>query len=187
MGTKIAGRKYWQPDFIAMSKKHYTLYPNFKNITGNLHHISLIDAQIKPKAGPQKSLNILLGTAYRDICSRGKRDLKKKVLITKLQNLILQHKISLYLPHPGDETKYFANCEQIIPEAMAENLIIDLIYQGYKINLFGFAGTTQFNLASSSEVTNFALYDTSLLSDKINNAVLDIADSSFTKINLNLL
>jgi len=166
---KLYGRKYWQKDLIALSKQHYTLYPHAANINKNLIPISLIDHSKLPKKNPDQVLNILIGSPYRDICSRHNRNEKKLALIKALQFIINKYSISLYFPHPRDEGEYFKNCQSINPNRMSEDIILELYQEGYAINLFGFAGSVQYNLADIPYIKNYAL-QSSLVSESINNA-----------------
>lgn len=179
---KLYGRKYWQNDLITLSKKHYTLYPNASNINKNLTPISLIDHSRLPTKKPKKTLNILIGSPYRDICSRHNRNEKKLALIKALQFIINKYSISLYFPHPRDEDEYFQNCQSINPNRMSEDIILDLYQEGYAINLFGFAGSVQYNLADIPYIKNYAL-QSSLVSESINNAA-NLQPSYFTFLSL---
>lgn len=92
--NRLFRNKYSIQKLKKLSKEHYTIYPDFKNIIENTQAINLFEANKLEESNNEKVVSILLGQpVYLD--NQRNIDLAKKV--------IEQFNIDYYLPHPREQ------------------------------------------------------------------------------------
>ena len=158
------GRKFWLEEVLASTECHYTIYEHLPNVVKNTRFIPLYAPKFTTEI-PNKTINILLGTVYRDVVQDRNNT---AMLIADINSYVKVHEIDLYIPHPREETLHFDNCQALIPEQMSEEVIMGYLEQGYKVHLYGFGGSTQLNLDSVAGVTNY-LFESPLISERVRN------------------
>ena len=167
IARKIIGNRYSTEKIKKLSSKHYTIYPGFKNIIDNLVPIDLFsdkNAQRIPIRNNKKCV-VLLGTIYNQALKNNKN---KELLLSLIQKLINKLKADTiyYLPHPVDEADYFQGVTKYKSHKIAEEIIIELTQQYERIDLIGFANSTQFYLMNVEGIRNFAIKSELLDNDR---------------------
>ncbi|OOH88723.1 CMP-N-acetylneuraminate-beta-galactosamide-alpha-2, 3-sialyltransferase [Pasteurellaceae bacterium 15-036681] len=88
--------KYSVRKLKALSKAHYTIYPNFANIIENTIPINLIESNSTQQLESDDATNILLGQPIY---------LEQEKNIALAKDVIKRFNIQLYLPHPREQYK----------------------------------------------------------------------------------
>ncbi|WP_353214005.1 glycosyltransferase family 52 [Salinisphaera hydrothermalis] len=147
-----------------MAEKHFTLYPQYPNISPNLFEVNLFSqpAQCEPGKVAEPRV-VLLGTVYREIV--GNQEYLDCLLgrIQCLINTFGSHVVT-YLPHPRDEQPYFDNVVLGDAEKISEDVVLSLLQEFSHVELIGFCSSTQFNFMNEPRVHNTVIR-TSLVSD----------------------
>lgn len=160
---RLLGRKYHKKDILKFDKKHYTLFPGKSNIIERTEAIKLIDYNSET-SGSHVVKRVLLGTVYSDAINKNN---KVDELIQKIQNFINSRKIDIYIPHPRELSYKFDNVENINSQLIAEDILLNLLQQGFRLELYGFNTTVQINLENIACVENYNI-KSSLLKECFN-------------------
>ncbi|ECG8591183.1 UDP-glucose--glucosyl LPS a 1, 2-glucosyltransferase [Salmonella enterica subsp. salamae] len=160
---RLMGRKYHKEEILNLDQKHYTLFPDRKNIIKNTEEIILIRRNIIP--GENKNLKkILLGTVYTDAL-KNKED--ERLFLQCLQAFIKKEKVDIYIPHPRYDAHQFEDVLNIKSEMIAEDIILGYLEQGLTLKLYGFNSTAQYNLNNISAIKSYKI-TSPLLNDSFN-------------------
>lgn len=147
------GRRYYLDEVKSNSLRHYTIYDKFDNCFNNPKYIALFEKG-KTTNSTQKSVkNIILGTMFNEITSHDDHFIQQR-LLDFMESLVPS---PLYIPHPRAKDICFKDY-QINTSDIAEDYVINLLNEGYEVNLYGFASSSQFNLLSSHNV-NIYVFD----------------------------
>ncbi|BEH98443.1 glycosyltransferase family 52 [Edwardsiella ictaluri] len=142
---KILCKAYDREKIQKNSRKHYSIYKGMRNIISNVELVDLFDFNRSYNPGEDNEISIFLGSVYKEICSENRDDLINKVL------LFLKSKENMYyIPHPRGETnssfsKYYLDSAFCCND-LAEFIVIRMLGEYSKINLYGFSSSAQFNL-----------------------------------------
>jgi len=152
----LAGNRYSRKKFIEESLVHYTIYPDFENISDKLKYVDLIgniDAEVD---GNPEVVTIILGSCYKQIVKID--DLEGK-LINEFVSYVKNIKSDqvYYIPHPRDERDLLPGIERINDHKISEEIITDLIKSGRQVILIGFASSVQFTFLRKERVENIAI------------------------------
>ena len=146
---KIFGNKYSTKKIKKETKKHFTMYKNFKNsISDNCVYIGDIFRDIKLSNSFQyKQCNIVLGTIFKEYFKN--ESIKKINMLFEKFIKTLTNQIFI-LPHPRSDESYnrlkkLNNVQIINSNKISEEIIIDLKLKYKNINLYGFCSSAQFN------------------------------------------
>lgn len=145
---RLLGRKYYLDNVKNKSARHYTIYDSFDNCVKNTVVIRLFEARHSMILDKHNVKNIVLGTMYDEAVIRNHAIELKKDLMRFMKHLTPE---PYYLPHPRALDSEF-KCFEINTGDIAEDYILKLLDQGFKINLYGFASSCQFNLLSIPDV-----------------------------------
>lgn len=153
---RLAGNRYSRKKFITETLNHYTIYPNFKNITEKVEHLDLVGNPDAKEDSCAKKATIVLGTCYRQVVKSP--DLEK-VFIGEFERYVESIKSSqtFYISHPRDEREIFNKIETISDQRISEETIAELIKTGYNLTLIGFGSSVQFAFLNNRKVVNLAL------------------------------
>lgn len=152
---KILGIKYFQDDIKDMSKLHYTIYPEFKNIIENIKEVKLFNT-IETSCQRDKEKNIFLGQPYEQ--------LDKGLTIDKVERLMIDLNIDFYFPHPRE--KYSpSNIEIIKTEKIFEDYIVNYLRNNKDIcvNIYTFMSSAALNVIAVEGVQVFFIQNKNLL------------------------
>lgn len=150
---RLMGRKYHKEDILKLDRVHYILFPEKPNIIEKKEAITLI-CYNSVASGTSITKKILLGTVYSDAIDKKHEVLS---LIQKVQCFIDDRKIDYYIPHPRELSYQFDNVENINSELIAEDIILEFLKQGLRLELYGFNTTAQINLSNISVIENYNL------------------------------
>ncbi|WP_333901591.1 glycosyltransferase family 52 [Enterobacter wuhouensis] len=148
----ILGRKYYLDDVKHRVDRHYTIYKHFENCVQNPIPISLFKFE-SVSLNPDKSIDIFLGTIYKEIVIQGNEQLLKDEVINFIESFSSK---PIYIPHPravDDEFKKY----ELKSEDIAEDVVQKYLNDGFVVNLYGFASSCQFNLSGVKNVNIFVL------------------------------
>ena len=145
---RVFGCKYNLFKTKDLIDKHYTIYPKFENISNNIEVVDFSFSSLQIKKREKESVDVLLGTVYKEITKQSD-DLIKKV------SDFFGDKNFYYIPHPRDTGKYFKNGILIDGVEIAEIKIIKLLEIYEKVNVYGFNSTVQVNLSNLGYISNF--------------------------------
>ena len=132
--------------------KHYTIFPELKNIIDEKISLSLFqnnDLVLEEK----KKCTVILGTVYEEIFinSQDLKIVKKKIIeqLSKFSGDIF------YIPHPRELYWNIPKAKYIKTKKIAEEVVLDLFKEFSTVDLVSFGSTAQLNLALTSGVNNF--------------------------------
>lgn len=147
----LLGRKYYLDSVKRRSNRHYTIFKEFENCVQNPIFLELFESTELSKNN--KAINIFLGTIYDEITTadNGKK-LKNDVLLF-LNKFPEKPK---YIPHPRALDKEFEPF-RFNSSSIAEEIVFDLIRDGFRVNLYGFASSSQFNLYTARNVNIYVI------------------------------
>lgn len=148
----ILGRKYYLDDVKHRVDRHYTIYKHFENCIQNPIPISLFNFE-SLTLNPRKSIDVFLGTIYKEIVTHGNEKLLKDEVINFIESFSSK---PVYIPHPRALDEEFKKYE-LESEYIAENIVLDYLNDGFVVNLYGFASSCQFNLSDVKNVNIFVL------------------------------
>jgi len=148
----LLGRKYYLDDVKNRVDIHYTIYKKFENCIQNPIPISLFDFESIP-LNPHKSIDVFLGTIYKEIVTHDNEKLLKDEVIKFIESFPSK---SIYIPHPRAVDEEFKKYE-FESEDIAEDIVLRLLNEGFSVNLYGFASSCQFNLSDVKNVNIFVL------------------------------
>lgn len=168
---KLLNLKYYISKIKKISHKHYTIYPNYKNIIDNIVPIYLFDKDeinsSKSKNSMEKTCSIFIGQPIIDNGINYTQGLLNKVR----QNFSIEY----YFPHPRENIKSY---EELDLKIIDTNLIIEDYLIKYlkenpntKIVLYTFFSSAILNL---SHIDNLELF-----SVKIKDTILEKYDDLY--------
>lgn len=158
------GRKYFSYDVVRLSKMHYTFFNHDSPTFENTKYLQLVTINTNRISNEKKQIGILVGGLYSNIL---KNSYDQNSFVKKINKIIEQHNISLYLPHPGDEYAYF-NCETLVSNKISEEIISEYLSAGYDVALYGFGSTIQYNeTINNATTTNVVLYSSIMTEDAL--------------------
>lgn len=156
----LLGNRFNLKKVKEITKGHYTIYKNEKNVNKNLFFINLFNIDVLESDNENKTCNLILGTSFNDIIKRNHKD----KLLFNIQNFINNLKYTTYyIPHPRDRKIYFKNTIIIDDDEVSEFKIRKLLKTYSQINLYGFASTTQFIYKDLKQVDNYYFFSKNLL------------------------
>ncbi|MBW4015659.1 CMP-N-acetylneuraminate-beta-galactosamide-alpha-2, 3-sialyltransferase [Moraxella osloensis] len=166
------------PSILAISKKHFTIFPQEKNIIDATEPVYLFD---KLDHQPDENLpvkRLLLGqaldnfigeTAYRDI-------------VTKM---VSEFAIDAFCPHPRENLDFSHLLPVIDSDKIIEDYLSEALQQNpqQRFEIYTFISTAVFSLKEFPRTQVFMVY-TQALWDKFPDAYQFLASRGFTLINL---
>ena len=166
------------PSILAISKKHFTIFPQEKNIIDATHPVYLFD---KADNQPDENLpvkRLLLGqaldnfigeTAYRDI-------------VTKM---VSEFAIDAFCPHPRENLDFSHLLPVIDSDKIIEDYLSEALQQNpqQRFEIYTFISTAVFSLKEFPRTQVFMVY-TQALWDKFPDAYQFLASRGFTLVNL---
>ena len=166
------------PSILAISKKHFTIFPHEKNIIDATEPVYLFD---KVDNQPDENLpvkRLLLGqaldnfigeTAYRDI-------------VTKM---VSEFAIDAFCPHPRENLDFSHLLPVIDSDKIIEDYLSEALQQNpqQRFEIYTFISTAVFSLKEFPRTQVFMVY-TQALWDKFPDAYQFLASRGFTLINL---
>ncbi|HDC4475404.1 TPA: beta-galactosamide-alpha-2,3-sialyltransferase, partial [Enterobacter cloacae] len=100
-----------------------------------------------------KVIDIFLGTIYDEITTADNGHKLKTDVLLFLNKFPEKPK---YIPHPRALDKEFESFK-FSSSSIAEEIVFDLIRDGYLVNLYGFASSSQFNLYTVRNVNIYVI------------------------------
>ncbi|MGV8804905.1 MAG: glycosyltransferase family 52 [Polaromonas sp.] len=154
---RIAFNKFSSGKIKSLSLRHYTLYPDVKNIIDNTVGLELFSRKIIQSDGQKKKkCTVLLGTVYHEVIKNFND--KDKILSLIRAMLAGQEKNTVhYLPHPRDEGDYFEGVIKHDNVVISEEVVAELLQQYDEVDLFGFGSSAQFNLMKVNNINIIAI------------------------------
>ncbi|SKC20600.1 Prolipoprotein diacylglyceryl transferase [Kosakonia radicincitans] len=162
----LLGRKYYLDTLKKRSDRHYTIYRGFENCVANAIAIPLFDFP-ETIAIKENSVDVFLGTVYKEIVCSGDEHELKLDLLSYIKN---KSPDARYIPHPRARDSEFTDFE-VISDNIAEETVMEFLNAGFVVNLYGFASSCQFNLSGVKDVNIFVLDSprlSSVMKDGIN-------------------
>lgn len=143
----LFGNRFSTEKVITNSKKHFTIFNNFKNVvSSNTEYIEIFTNKKNISNG--KSCSVILGTVFKEYYVKD-----YKLYTKKCQKFINSIKSDVYyINHPRDNNYKFNNIISINSDKIAEEIIFDLMKKYEFINLYGFMSTTQFNFIEHKNI-----------------------------------
>lgn len=131
--------KYSVERLKSLSKKHYTIYPNFKNIIDHIQPVDLFNQSENEIEDSEKIVNILLGQpVYLD----------NQKNIELAQKVVKAFNIDYYLPHPREqytvENVNYIDTPLIFEDYMAQH------YSNKKCRVYTYFSSAILNIKSSN-------------------------------------
>lgn len=175
----LLGNRFSLDSIKRKTKKHYTIYPDFRNVVEKIESLNLLNLR-ENELVEGGSINIFLGTMYEEVTYNAT---DANSLWGKVNDYIESSDGDwLYIPHPRDKRKnVFNNLESSL--LIAEEQIIVLRKKHKEINLYGFASSTQFNLMGVPDINIYPV-NSVLLSDKAKEAIKLLSFSCNIEISL---
>ncbi|ELX04805.1 glycosyltransferase family 52 [Acinetobacter baumannii] len=140
---KLLGSVYDQERILAESKMHYTIYKDFSNIISNTTFLPLFSLD-KINRG-NKSINIFLGQPLHEI-----QGLNASIFL----KFLISNGVLNYFPHPRETSKH-SNFRYIETSLIFEDYIIELLEEGYNVNVYTISSTAALNVSSLEGVHIF--------------------------------
>ncbi|EOQ74854.1 glycosyltransferase family 52 [Acinetobacter lactucae] len=144
------GNKYSTKKVIDESQKHFSIYKGYKNIIDNTSYISIIS--INKMLLADKKIKIFLGQPFHDL----KGGDSEKIL-----SFIKKIGVEYYFPHPREKKRY-DGINYIESPLIFEDYILNLLTEGYLVELYTVLSTAALNVASLKNIEIIVLYDESL-------------------------
>ncbi|GKX51176.1 glycosyltransferase family 52 protein [Budvicia aquatica] len=157
----LLGKRFDLKSICKKTSQHYTIYPEFENITNKITPLNLLNytANNINELDSKKSINCFLGSIYHEIVTNS-------IHVNFLEYRVVETVNSLdaiYFPHPretvGLNVGHFSSDKRI-----AEEIVVDYLQQGYHVNVYGFSSSAQFNLLNIPGVTCYVI-DSIMLKD----------------------
>lgn len=149
---RVFGIRYSKFDIARLSQLHYTIFRNNKNITDSQCYIELIDSY-NYKSEDNKEINVFLGQPIPGLNPK------------EINNIILEHNIDMYIPHPRERYELKINNTIDTPLIAEDYILTKLLLKGYTVNLFSFFSTTLMILKDFQNVNCYALRRTDLYNE----------------------
>jgi hypothetical protein len=156
----LLGNRYSRKKLNDEKKKHFTINNNFSDLNkvnvGSLFEKKNIK-KIKPNY--KKEINFYIGTVEEEYFFDIKAgDVEKKKYLEAILNFLKTKKNIVYLKHPRSTLNYknnfFLNIKK--QNLIAEEIILQYMNKKYKINIFGFYGSTVFyNLIKYKSINKY--------------------------------
>ncbi|MNH82905.1 CMP-N-acetylneuraminate-beta-galactosamide-alpha-2,3-sialyltransferase [compost metagenome] len=144
------GNKYSTKKVVDESQKHFSIYKGYKNIIDNTSYISIIPVADLPLS--DKKIKIFLGQPFHDL----KGGDAEKVL-----SFIKKIGVDYYFPHPREKKRY-DEINYIDSPLIFEDYILNLLTEGYFVELYTVLSTAALNVASLKNVEIIVLYEENL-------------------------
>nr|WP_315043079.1 glycosyltransferase family 52 [uncultured Moraxella sp.] len=176
---KLIGIKYPDiPSILAVSQKHYTIFPNEKNIIENIEPIFLFKNLKKTNNKTLSIKRILLGQALDNFIGE---NAYREIVVNMKQKFA----IDSFVPHPRENLDFsdiltVIHSEKIIEDYLIDELTANLTTQ-YEI--YTFMSTAVFSLRQLPNVAIFMVYNQQLM-EQFSNAYQFLASRDFTLLNL---
>lgn len=145
------GRKYYLESVKRRFNRHYTIFKDFENCVQNAIFLELFESTELSKS--DKVIDIFLGTIYDEITTADNGHKLKTDVLLFLNKFPEKPK---YIPHPRALDKEFESFK-FSSSSIAEEIVFDLIRDGYLVNLYGFASSSQFNLYTVRNVNIYVI------------------------------
>ena len=144
---KSLGNNYHTQQVIDESKFHYTIYNDFENITSPLKALKLISTDFQ--ISPDKTIKIYLGQPLEDLNYKNE---------DKIFKFLKKQAVDHYFPHPR-EKKQHDGFNYISTPLIFEDYVLDLLHQGYMVELFTVLSSAALNVANLNNVFVYVLHD----------------------------
>ena len=166
------------PSILAISKKHFTIFPHEKNIIDATHPVYLFD-----KADHQTDENLpvkrlLLGQALDNFIG-------EKAYADIVETMVKAFHLDAFCPHPRENLDFSHLLPVIDSDKIIEDYLSEALQQNpqQRFEIYTFISTAVFSLKEFPRTQVFMVY-TQALWDKFPDAYQFLASRGFTLINL---
>ena len=166
------------PSILAISKKHFTIFPHEKNIIDATHPVYLFD-----KADHQTDENLpvkrlLLGQALDNFIG-------EKAYADIVETMVKAFHLDAFCPHPRENLDFSHLLPVIDSDKIIEDYLSEALQQNpqQRFEVYTFISTAVFSLKEFPRTQVFMVY-TQALWDKFPDAYQFLASRGFTLINL---
>lgn len=166
--SRLLGNRHTLDTVRHYSESHLTIYAHrYPNIHRKVEFIELFlqpgDIAL-PAVAAVQPVRIFLGTVYGQVVRDKDR---RATLVEKVARYLQCYGDDLlHLPHPRDDGADFAHLRPIPGDAIAEEVVMELLQQGNSVELVGFANSTQFFFHGREGVRNIVLASSLLKSQR---------------------
>jgi hypothetical protein len=156
----LLGNRYFRKKLNDEKKKHFTINNYFFDLN-KVYVGALFEKKNKKKikTNYKKEINFYIGTVNEEYFFDMKvSDVEKEKYIEAILNFLKNKKNIVYLKHPRSTLNYknnfFLNIKK--QNLIAEEVILQYMNKNYKINIFGFYGSTVFyNLIKYKSISKY--------------------------------
>ena len=166
------------PSILAISKKHFTIFPHEKNIIDATHPVYLFD---KVDHQPDENLpvkRLLLGQALDNFIG-------DKAYADIVETMVKAFHLDAFCPHPRENLDFSHLLPVIDSDKIIEDYLSEALQQNpyQRFEIYTFISTAVFSLKEFPRTQVFMVY-TQALWDKFPDAYEFLASRGFTLINL---
>lgn len=166
------------PSILAISKKHFTIFPQEKNIIDATHPVYLFD---KVDHQPDENLpvkRLLLGQALDNFIG-------DKAYADIVETMVKAFHLDAFCPHPRENLDFSHLLPVIDSDKIIEDYLSEALQQNphQRFEIYTFISTAVFSLKEFPRTQVFMVY-TQALWDKFPDAYQFLASRGFTLINL---
>ena len=176
---KVVGISYPDiPSILAVSKKHYTIFANEKNIIDNLEAIQLFDTIATTHQPIRQTKKILLGQGLDNFIGENAYQALVKQMIQRFG-------ITNFVPHPREKLDFSDLLTVIHSDKIIEDYLVDEIAQhpSTHYEIYTFMSTAVFSLKDFPHTDIFLVYNQALM-EKFKDAYDFLASRGFTLIDM---
>lgn len=166
------------PSILAVSQKHFTIFPNEKNIIDTIEPIYLFDKSDEQPSDNITVKRLLLGQALDNfIGEKAYRDI--------VETMVKAFHIDAFCPHPRENLDFSDLLPVIHSDKIIEDYLLDEIKNqpNQRFEIYTFISTAVFSLKEFPRTQVFMVYN-QMLWDKFPDAYQFLASRGFTLINL---
>lgn len=169
------------PSILAVSKKHYTIFPHEKNLIDPIEPIYLFDKVESRQAENLPVKRLLLGQALDSFIG-------EKAYREIIENMVNHFHIDAFCPHPRENLDFSDLLPVIHSDKIIEDYMVDELQAlpNTQFEIYTFISTAVFSLKQFPRTQVFMVY-TQALWEKFPDAYQFLASRGFTLINLDEL
>lgn len=166
------------PSILAVSKKHYTIFPNENNIIENTEVVSLFSINTENHHVVSTTKKILLGQGLDDFI--GETAYRQLV-----ENMVQRFDIGYFVPHPREKQTFDDILQIVVTEKIIEAYLLDELAQNPQIQyeIYTFFSTAVFLLKDFPR-TQIYLVSNDILNHQFNHAYQFLQNYGFSVIHL---
>lgn len=166
------------PSILAISQKHFTIFPNEKNIIDTIEPIYLFDKRDEQPSDNITIKRLLLGQALDNFIG-------EKAYQDIVEIMVKAFDIDAFCPHPRENLDFSDILPVIHSDKIIEDYLLDEIKNqpNQRFEIYTFISTAVFSLKEFPRTQVFMVYNQTLW-DKFPDAYQFLASRGFTLINL---